>query len=360
MKSKVVTVFWGIVLIVVALLLLAQELGYLDYRLFSDQAWVLVFGIVSAAFFLAYFLNGVRKWGWLFPALIFAGVGATLGMAISGLNRSYMATPILAAVAVPFYVGFALNPRARWALLIPAWVMTVPAVITLFADVMPDEVIGASILYGIALPFLIAFIFNRNRRWALIPAVILAVLGTLPLLATVFNEEVVGAAVMFLFALPFFVVYFWSRANWWALIPAGIFTSIGVVVVLAMTFMQDATGYNGPMTAVLFLGWCLTFGLLWLRRKSQPTAWAIYPSMGLFAAAVLAFLLGQNFQAYWPVALLVVGVAFLVTALVPRKKTVQPQAVEPPAPVPPVVEPPAAEPAVVEPPAGEPNTPAQG
>lgn len=369
MKEKIVNIFWGVVLIMVSGVLLAQALGYIDFDLLSNQVWVLIFAVASAAFFLSYFLNGVRKWGWLFPAFICAALALTTWMALSNMDGSFLGAPIMAAIALPFYVGFAME-RQRWGLLIPAFVLTVLSFVTLIADsargewigalvqfsiglpflvayllnskrrwaLIPafilivlavitllsgfaaGEWIGALVLYAIGLPFLVIYLADRSKRWALIPAVILAIVGTIPLLSALTGGDLTGAVVMFLFALPFFVIYFWSKNNWWALIPAGVFTSIGLVVVLSMLILNQDNALSGVFSGVLFLGFAVTFGILWLRRKTQPTDWAKYPAAGLLAAAVLALFLGTRFQEFWPaIIMLVIGVALLMTALGKKK-----------------------------------------
>jgi hypothetical protein len=369
MKGKIVNIFWGIILILVSGILLAQTLGYIDFEILSNQTWVLVFAIASAAFFLSYFLNGVRRWGWLFPAFIFAALALTMWMAIRDMEGSFIGVPILASIALPFYIGFALN-RKRWGLLIPAFVLTVITLVALMADTVRGEWLGALVLFSIGLPFLVVYLVNRQRRWALIPAFILIVLavitlipiiavgewigalvlyaialpflgiylfdrskrwaliptaalafiGTIPLLSAITSEDVTGAAIMFLFALPFFVVYFWSKNHWWALIPAGVFASIGLVVVLSILIPEPQNVYAGVFNGVLFLGWAVTFGILWLRRKSQPTDWAKYPAVGLLVAAILAFILGERFQDFLPATImLVIGVMLLLVAFLRRK-----------------------------------------
>jgi peptidoglycan/LPS O-acetylase OafA/YrhL len=369
MKSKISSIFWGIVLILVSGALLAERLGYIDFQKISSNIWVFIFAGGSLLFLLSYFLNGVRQWGWLFPAFILAALSATIWMGEHRLDGPYMGTPILASVALPFYVGFLVD-RKNWGLLIPAWVLTVLTIITLlaeqvngnligglfliaaalpflvvfllnrkrwwaliptwvlfvlglialFSDIVDGNLIGAFFMYSVALPFLVVYLMNRKHRWALIPAVILGILGTIPLLASIIGGDVMGAAVMFLFAVPFFIVYFRSQDNWWALIPAGIFASIGVVVVLGMFIPDNMPVFEGIMTGILFLGFGLTFGLLWLRRAAVPTAWAKYPAIGLFSAALLAFILGQQFQNYWAVVLLVVGILMVVAGLRPKKQ----------------------------------------
>ena len=366
--KRTASLFWGIALILLSAALLADRLGYIDFEKISNNAWVFIFAGAAILFLLSYFLNGVKQWGWLFPAFISAALSLTIGLTTRNIEGSFLGAPILAAIALPFYIGFAVN-RRNWGLLIPAWVLTILTIITLGADrvegtligtlfllsaalpflivflrnrtrrwaLIPawvlfilgmitllsehvdGNLIGALSMYSVALPFLVVYLMDRTRRWALIPAIITAFLGTVPLLSSFIGGDVMGAVMMFLFALPFFVVTFRWKEQWWALIPAGIFTSLGIVVVLGMLVPKNQPVFEGILTGILLLGFGLTFGLLWLQRKTRPTDWARFPAIGLLAASLLAFILNRNFQNYWAVILLVVGILLIVTSLLPKK-----------------------------------------
>jgi hypothetical protein len=369
MKRNVSNVFWGLFFILAGAALLAERMGWINFSLLSMSTWVYVFAALSLVFFISYFVNGLSKWGWLFPALIFAAVSLAIWFAGRGLHDAYVGTPVLLAIAIPFYVGFAYNPktwgllipawvltvlaittlvtglvegsligalflfavaapflavyllnRARWWALIPAWVMFVLGTIALLSDHVDGNLIGALFLYAVALPFLVVYLMDRARRWALIPAAALAVVGTIPLLASFASGDWMGAAVMLLFSAPFFFVYFRWPEHWWALIPAGVFVSIGLVVVLGMLVPQDQPFYKGLLNGVLLLGFGLTFGVLWLLRGTRPTAWAIYPAVGLFIAALLAGISGGISALFWAGALLVAGIVLVVYSFL-RKKT---------------------------------------
>jgi hypothetical protein len=359
MKRNVSSIFWGALFILVGAALLADRLGWIDFNLISTNAWVYVFAGLSLVFLLGYFLNGLRQWGWLFPAFIFAALSLTIWMSDRGLNGSFVSMPILLSLALPFYVGFACNRKA-WGLLIPAWVMTVLAFVTLTANLVNGNLIGALFLYAVAAPFLVVFLLNRTRwwalipawvmfilgtitllsehvngnligalflyavalpflvvyltgptrRWALIPAAVIALVGTIPLLSSVVGGDWLGVAVMLLLSVPFFYVYFRWQENWWALIPAGVFVSIGLVVVLGI-LLPDRPLFQGLLNGLLLLGLGLTFGLLWLMRETRPTAWARYPAIGLLVAAVLACLSGGNSNLFWAAALLAAGIVLV-------------------------------------------------
>jgi hypothetical protein len=373
MKRNVSSVIWGLLLILFGGAVLADQMGWVNFNLISPDTWVYVFAGLSLIFLLSYFLNGLSKWGWLFPALILGSVSLTIWMADRGLDGSYIGMPILLSIAIPFFVGFAFNPKA-WGLLIPAWVMTVLAFVTLAADqvngnlvgalflyavavpflvvylmkrsrwwaLIPawvmfilgtiallsghvdGNLIGALFLYAVALPFLVVYLSDRTRRWALIPAAATALVGTIPLLSTVVGGDWLGAAVMLLFSAAFFFVYFRWSEHWWALIPAGVFASIGVVVLLGMFVPQNQPIFEGLMNAVLLLGLGLTFGALWLLRGTRPTAWARYPAIGLFIAALVAGFSGGNSNLFWAVALLVGGVVLVVYSYMRKSPKSQP------------------------------------
>jgi hypothetical protein len=316
MKTRNVNIFWGLVLILAGVLFLAQNFGYLP--LLSEQFWMVAFAGVSLIFFLAYFISGIRNWGLLFPACIFASLALTLYMTLNGVYSSILGAPILVAIALPFIVAFILDRHNNWWALIPAWVMIVIALITAIAEVVPSEILATLMLFSISIPFLVVYLVDRTRKWALIPGGVLAIVGFLPLIGLFGSQELIGSLVVLVISVPFFVVYFWSKENWWALIPAGILASIGLALLVA-SLAHFALWTISIMNGIMFLGWGLTFLILWLRRASQPTAWAIYPAVCLGAAALLAFIVGPFLQNSWPILLIVGGGLLLWLTLRPKK-----------------------------------------
>jgi hypothetical protein len=316
MKTRSTNFLWGFVLILAGALFLAQNLGYIP--LLSEQFWMAVFAGLSIVFFAGYFLSGIQNWGLLFPACIFGALALTTFMTLKGMTSSILGTPIFLAVGLPFVIAFALDRQKNWWALIPAWVMVAIAVIIAFVDLVPGEVIGTLILLAIAIPFLVVYMVDRTRKWALIPGGVLAAVSVFPLIALFGNEEVIGSLVLFVIALPFFVVYFWTKENWWALIPAGVLASIGLALLVA-SLGAFAAWSTSVMNAIIFLGWGITFLALWLRRDRIPTAWAIYPAVGLGAAALLSLAVGSFLTNSWPILLIVGGGLLLWFSLRPKK-----------------------------------------
>jgi hypothetical protein len=329
MKANIVKIFWGIVLIFLGGLSLADKLGYVNLELITSQGWSIIFAITSAAFFLSYFLSGVRNWGWLFPTLIFAALALIINLIMEEGDSPIIAVPILISVGIPFYVGFLLNHK-HWGLLIPAWILTVVAVIPVLSERIQSNLIGALFLFATAFPFLVVYLANRKHKWALIIGVVLGFIGILPLLDVFIQGDIEGPVVMFLFTLFFLIIFIVSKKQWWALIPSGVFASIGLVALLDILFpnhdyFQIGKYQFGVYTGVLFLGFAITFGILWLLRASQPTNWAKYPAIGLLIASILALLMGKTFNDLIPaIALLVIGVVMILTAILKRRDTHQP------------------------------------
>lgn len=324
MKANIIKILWGIVLIAMGGIAIADRLGYVDLELITSLGWAIIFAVISAVFFLSYFLSGVRNWGWLCPALLFAALALTIAMILENPDDSIIALPILLSIAIPFYVGYFLN-RKLWGLLIPAWVMTVVSVIPALSERANSDLIGATVLFAIALPFLIVYRINRQHKWALILGTVLAFIGLFPLLEPILPGDIAGPVTMFLFALFFSVIYIISKKSWWALIPAGVFASIGVVALLVLLLPSNAYFTIGGMqfgvyTSVLLLGFAITFGGLWLLRGSQPTAWAKYPAIGLLIVSILAFLMWKTASNLIPaISLLVIGVALVLASVLKRR-----------------------------------------
>jgi ABC-type transport system involved in cytochrome c biogenesis permease subunit len=75
----------------------------------------------------------------------------------------------------------------------------------------------------------------------------------------------------------------------------------------------------GVFNWLLFLLLAVTFGVLWLRRNTQPTQWAAYPAAGFLALAIMSFIMGEKFQQYWLSTVMLIIAGMLVVALFNRK-----------------------------------------
>lgn len=316
MKLKNSNLFWGLVLVLAGAVFLAQNLGWIPD--FGPQTWAFALAGLSLLFFATYFVSGVAQWGWLLPAFICAGTAVTIFLAESGVDASWVAAPVLLGVSLPFFIVYLLDRKNWWAL-IPGWTMLVISAVVSLEEFIDGEWVATLILWGIALPFLVVFLTDRSRWWALIPFGVMGIVGAIPALTTVADDDLIGGLLMFLFALPFFVVFLARQGNWWALIPGGVLATIGVTVFAATRSDLSGGREAALVNGILFLGFGVTFGVLWLLRNRQPTAWAIYPSLVLAGIGLLSFFLGVNVNLGGPLLLIAGGAALLYFGLRPRQ-----------------------------------------
>jgi len=312
MKARSINLVWGIILILAGGLFLAQNLGYLEEL--PLNAWVIIFSGLSLLFFATYFINGVKNWGWLFPAFIFAGVALTMSLTNAGVESDVLGVPVLIGVALPFVVAFALNRQENWWALIPAWVLSMVALMILITDRIASDLIGAFVMLAIGIPFLVVYLVNRKNWWALIPAGVMLLIAAIILISSQASGQFVAPLIMFAISLPFFVVYLRSAQNWWALIPAGVLASVGVTLLLS-GFEVFNVENSGIWNGLIWLGIAITFGILWLRRGQHPTGWAIYAAAIALIGSIVAFTLGSGMDLFWPVLLISGGVLVLIISL---------------------------------------------
>lgn len=190
-----------------------------------------------------------------------------------------------------------------------------------------DEVVAPAIMFLFALCFSAIAVWSKKNHWAILPAGFFASMGLVLTLDILFPEsDAVGLGFMFLLAATFLFFASLSKKNWWAIIPGGTFASLGMVIVLD-TFVPHEPYPSLPGTLtwgfynwVLFLGLTVTFGILWLLRKTLPTSWSIYPTVGFLAMAVLFIIEGARFSEYWlETTLLVCGVTLLLAVLTRKR-----------------------------------------
>jgi hypothetical protein len=150
-----------------------------------------------------------------------------------------------------------LTDRSDLGLLIPTYVLwSIAALVALVTlDILRDELIATFVLAVIALPFLVAFLRDRNRWGLLIPAYILLAVGIMVGLigVGVLDDLLIPAYVLIAVAIPFFVAYVRDRSHWWPLIPGGITAIIGLSFLIAENIAQ----YVGALALVVVGGWIL-------------------------------------------------------------------------------------------------------
>ncbi|MCB8943415.1 MAG: hypothetical protein H6658_06645 [Ardenticatenaceae bacterium] len=184
-------------------------------------------------------------WGGL---LILFGV---IGLVEMYTNLTVWVWAAVLAVAGLAIFGVYLRQRSEWGLLVPAYVLLAVAALLTFIElnVLEGSFVATFVLTAVALPFIIAFLLNRQQWALLIPAYVLLAVGIMVSLIEreMLTDLMIPAYVMFAIALPFFVVFGRNPHNWWALIPGGITAVIGLSFLVA----EALTGYIMPIALIL-------------------------------------------------------------------------------------------------------------
>ncbi len=164
---------------------------------------------------------------------------------------------VLAVSGVGVFGVYAFDRKEKSLLIISYVLVAVALLVTLLTlNVLQDPFIATFVLLAVALPFFIAFLKSGRTKWGLlIPAyILLAVSIMVPLTEIgILVDTLVAVYVLFAVSIPFFVVYACDSSKWWALIPAGITAVIGLSFLIA----EKATVYLVPVGLIITGMWVL-------------------------------------------------------------------------------------------------------
>lgn len=178
------------------------------------------------------------------------------------------------------------------------------------------DLIWGALFAAVGLGFVVWFVFDLGRWWRAIPGFTLLSIGVLLILQSQrFDLATWDSPLVLLgMALGFWAVLLVRREHWWAVLPAGMLTVIGIL----LGFWAELSA--GGRLAVLFGGIGLVFVLLYLIRFGQhDTRWAAIPAGALLLLGLVTLMqtavLPPLIVAWWPILLVVAGVALVVLAL---------------------------------------------
>jgi hypothetical protein len=323
MKLKASSVIWGVLLILLGAIVLAQQLDWIAG--WDTSALVVVLSILAVIAFAGYIASGWRNWGLLFPA---AGLG---GGALVAWLVEESATPdevagglFIIIISVPFWIGFLVDRKRSWWALIPGWSLLAIGLLVSFLDLEDDGLVATLILLAIALPFYVVFVFRRQNWWALIVAVVMTIVAFVPTFAPRLEErgadDLIGAFFMLTVAIVFAILFYFRRSFWWALLTAGVTSTLALVILIDFLGLSEAAA-DRLIPFVLFGGLAVTFAVLYLRRERYPTQWAVYPAAALSASAVMMAIFGSNAAVVWALVFIALGTVIIAgVANTKRKK----------------------------------------
>ena len=187
---------WGGLLIILGLLLLAENLGWLGSL--KTPFWSLILGAMGL-FFLATYVSDRKQWWALIPGMVLTGVAVAIFLAEQELVASHVvAAIILVAVGLPFLLIFLVDRQHAWAL-IPAFSMAgiASGVFLEGAGVIDGAAVAGFVMGGISLGFLSIYVIDRQQWWALIPGGILGLMAVFFLVAAAIKFVIPLAVILF-------------------------------------------------------------------------------------------------------------------------------------------------------------------
>jgi hypothetical protein len=235
----------------------------------------------------------------------------------------------VAALALPFLIAWLINREQSWTL-VPAWVFVSLAVILMiiWLELPQPQIAPVVVLVQIAIPFLVTYLANRQNWWALIPTYVMLVLAALVALTALRTpEEMMGGIALIFVALPFWWIYMRDRSRWWALIPAGGLSAIALPLMFLSSQRLIGQGEFILFTALL----AVLFVIVWVTNRRLD--WALWTAGGFVISIGLA-IIRPEFRQSWPVVLLALGGYIVSRQLFGRreKKAAQAQQAQPGAP----------------------------
>ena len=288
----------------IALILLGFLLLLDTFNIVGDMTGIFLAGIfcVGGLIGVGYYLQNRQHWWALIPGGLLLGLSGFFAIdALPFLNHRVDEVGFMMfAFALAFWVIFLTEHQQKWAI-IPAILFSFVATIVTVEN--PEFfialVLGLAAFFGFRY-----FVKNPNHWWILIPgSVMLGVAGVMTIDSLrIFRGIDEGSFMLLAIALGFWIIYITQDKHWWAGIPAGILTTIAFMI--AVGDIAGSVDFEGPF---IMLGFGLTFGMLWARRASDSTSWAVWPAMILGSIGML-ILIAEHLALIWPLTIIGVGI----------------------------------------------------
>ncbi len=163
------------------------------------------------------------------------------------------------------------------------------------------------VLVGIGLPFWFVYLSDRTRWWSLFPGSVMTGIG----LGVLVGGSLAGVLITASISLPFWLVYFTDRRHWWALIPGWTMLAVSAIVLLGWLGLD---WFIGP-----FFMFAIAAPFLVVYVLDRDQWWALIPG-GIMAVIGMAWLVAELMKgfAFWPVALIALGIWLIYRSYVPR------------------------------------------
>lgn len=173
-KSKKRNIVWGGLLIVFGALALVET-----FYALGAWAWIAVLVVCGMAVFGFYATDRSEKFLLIIAYALIAVALLVALLTLGVLRDPFIATFVLLAVALPFFVAFLNSGRTKWGLLLPAYILTAVGILVPLTEsgILRDTLVASYVLFAVAIPFFVAYARDRENRWALIPGGVISAVG---------------------------------------------------------------------------------------------------------------------------------------------------------------------------------------
>jgi hypothetical protein len=144
----------------------------------TEWVWVVVLAAAGLGALGIYLADPCER-TLLIPAYVLWAIAGLLALTELGVLRDEsVATCILSAIALPFVVVF-LRDRTHWWSLIPAYVLVAIGVMVwlIGLGVLYDLLVPTYVMLAVAVPFFVVCALNPKQWWPLIPDGVMAIIG---------------------------------------------------------------------------------------------------------------------------------------------------------------------------------------
>lgn len=149
-----------------------------SYDLPDESVATYVLTVMALPFLVVFLRNRDRWWALIPPYVSWAVVGLVWLTTLNNVLDESIVAYVLPAISLPFLVVFLHNRDQWWALILPYFFLIVLATVGLVGrGILSRDLIRAPFLVAIAIPFFVAYARNPKRSWVLIPGGIIVVIG---------------------------------------------------------------------------------------------------------------------------------------------------------------------------------------
>ena len=187
MKRNIV---WGGLLILFGILALVET-----FYTLGAWVWIAVLAVSGIGVLGVYTTDRSEKTLLIISYVLIAVALLVALLTMNVLPDPFVATFVLLAVALPFLVSFLQSGRTKWGLVLPTYILTAVGIMVPLTEsgILRDTLVASYVLFAVAIPFFVVYMRNRENWWALIPAGVISVVGLSLLIAARAAEYIVPA-----------------------------------------------------------------------------------------------------------------------------------------------------------------------